>query len=209
MTVTVLLVRHGAHALLGRRLVGRMAGVGLAPEGRVQAARLADRLAAERPAALQTSPLRRARETAAPIALRLGLPAQVVPALDEIDFGDWTGLDFTSLEGDPLWRQWNTERAAVRPPGGETVADVQRRVMRHIEETRRTHPGAAVAMVSHGDVIKAAVACCLGLDADAFARFEVSPAGVTRLSLDDDGGARLLALNEPCPAPPGPVEAWP
>ena len=73
------LIRHGAHDLLGRVLTGRMPGVALNEAGRAQAAGLAAALAGGGIAAVVSSPLQRARETAAPIAARLGLPDGASP----------------------------------------------------------------------------------------------------------------------------------
>src|SRR4051794_17038771 len=150
------------HELVGRVLCGRMPGVGLGEEGRRQATALAERLAPEGLAAIHSSPAQRARETAEVIALRLGLAVTPCPELDEIEFGAWTGRSFASLAGDPGWERWNTQRGTARPPGGETMAEAQQRAMRWLEEVRLRHPGAAVAAVSHGDVIKAVLAGCLG-----------------------------------------------
>jgi probable phosphoglycerate mutase len=202
----LLLARHAAHDRVDRVLCGRMPGVHLGAAGRAQAARLAERVAREgRPvAALHTSPQPRAAETAEAIARRCGLAATPCAALDEIDFGPaWTGRDFASLAGDPAWRRWNAGRASAAPPaGGESMAAVQRRVMAWMAELPGRHPaGGVVVAVSHGDVIKAAVAGVLGLTLDAHWRFEVGPAALSAVALEPGGGAgRLLLLNEAPPA---------
>jgi broad specificity phosphatase PhoE len=200
VVTTVFLVRHAAHDRVDRILAGRMAGVVLGEAGRRQAERLARRLAREegRIAAVQTGPLERARETAAPIAARLGLVAEVAEAIDEIDFGEWTGLGFDCLAEDPRWHRWNAVRGAARPPGGESMAAAQARALRHIEHLRATHPDAAVVLVTHCDVIRAALAGLLGLSLDAWARFEISPASVSSLAVWA-GGGKVLSMNEVVP----------
>ena len=100
MTTTVFLVRHASHDRLGRVLCGRMAGVTLSDEGLAQARRVADRLAGEGLAAVYASPLERAVSTARPIALAAGVEPRIDDALNEIDFGDWTGAAFEDLERD-------------------------------------------------------------------------------------------------------------
>lgn len=195
MTTTVFLVRHAAHDRVDRILCGRMPGVSLSQAGRKQAARLADRLAREPIATIHTSPLDRARETAAPLAVRLGLPAEVVEDLLEIDLGAWSGRSFDELETDPLWAAWNKARAMTRAPGGETMLEAQWRVVRHIERLRARYPERGVVLVSHGDVIKAALAYHLGLPLDAYGRFEISPASISTLVVGD-WGAKVLSLNE-------------
>lgn len=201
MATTVFLVRHAAHDRVDRILAGRMPGVVLGEAGRRQAERLAQRLAREegRIAAVQTGPLERARATAEPIAARLGLVAEVAEAMDEIDFGGWTGLGFDRLAEDPRWHRWNTARGAERPPGGESMAAAQARALRHIERLRATHPEAAVVLVSHCDVIRAVLAGFLGLPLDAWARFEISPASVSSLAVWE-GGGKVLSMNEVVPA---------
>ncbi len=198
MTLVVHLVRHAAHGLLGRTLTGRMPGVSLSPEGRAQAERLAARLAGEPIRAVLTSPLERARETAEPIAAALGLESRVEPALNEIDFGEWTGRSFDALEDDPAWRRWNAARGLARPPGGETMLAVQARMRDHIDGLRTEHPDGQVALVSHCDVIRATLLLYLGLPVDAYDRIAVDPASVSTVAIGD-WGARVLSLNEACP----------
>src|SRR5947209_20190589 len=97
MAAMVHLVRHCAHGDVGHVLSGRCAGASLTAEGRAEAAWLAARFLDERIAAIQSSPRLRARETAETIGAALGLSVEIVDALDEIDFGDWTGRSFAEL----------------------------------------------------------------------------------------------------------------
>ncbi len=192
---TVLLVRHGAHDLLGRSVAGRMPGVPLNAAGRAEAERVATRLRRDRIAALYASPIQRARETAAPIAAALGLPVGEAPGLTELDYGTWTGAELAGLDGDPAWRAWNRDRAASRIPGGETMDEVADRAAATVEAWRLRHPDAAVAATTHGDVVKALVCRLIGLSFDRVHDFEVSPGSVTSLVVWE-GGGKLLALNE-------------
>lgn len=195
MTATLLLIRHAAHGHLGRILSGRTPGVPLSEVGRAQAAALALQLAGGSLAAILSSPVDRARETAAAIAAAQGAAVEIAPALDEIDFGEWTGARFDALEGDPAWTAWNMQRSTARPPGGEPMAAAQARAWNCVRETAARSSGATVAVVSHADVIKAVVAQVLGLSLDRLLTFDVDPASVTRL-LVGDWGARLMSLNE-------------
>lgn len=192
---TVFLVRHGAHDVIDRTLVGRTAGVGLGAVGRAQAAALARRLAREPVAAVYASPLERARETAQPVAERLGLAVEIAPELQEIDFGAWTGRSFVDLARDGRWEVWNRERASACPPGGETMAAVQDRVASGLERWRASHPDACVVAVSHADVIRALVCRVLGLSLDRYHAFDIAPASVTTLVAWADG-AKVSSLNE-------------
>lgn len=194
MTATILLVRHAAHMQLDRVLSGRVGDVPLSPAGQGQARGLARRLVGERLDAVHTSPVRRARATAQVIGAAHGLTAQVTPALDEIDFGEWSGLSFADLAADPRWTRWNTHRAEAIPPGGEAMAAVQARVMAHLRSVARHAAGLVVAMVSHADVIRAAVAGILGLSLGRILCFDIAPASVTRIEAGD-WGERLVTLN--------------
>ena len=191
----LLLVRHAEHVDFGRRLTGRSAGVPLSDTGAAQAAALGARLAPEPLDEIQTSPRERARDTAAAIATRTGVPVRVVAALDEIDFGAWTGAAFADLEGRPDWDAWNAARSAARAPGGESMAEAAGRIVGHVSALAAGGASRLVALVSHCDMIRALVAFCLGLSLDNLLRFEIAPASVSRIETGP-WGARVLSLNE-------------
>jgi broad specificity phosphatase PhoE len=198
-TATFLLIRHAAHIHLDRRLSGRMDGVPLSEAGRAEAAALARGLAArltdEPIDRIVCSPLERTRETAAAIAAACHLPApEPVPALVEIDMGDWTGAAFEDLHG-PAWDAWNAQRGTARIPGGETMAEAQARIVGWLTQTAAAQDGARIALVSHSDMIRGAVAFALDLPLDHLLRFDIGPASVSRIVVGD-WGARLLSLNE-------------
>lgn len=188
-------IRHGDHDLLGRELVGRRAGVSLNEKGRVQAGRLADALKDQAIAQVLSSPRERARETAEPIAARQGRKVAVSEALDEIDFGEWTGRSFAELDRDPHWQAFNRHRSSTTIPGGELLLEVQARIVRLIEDLSERHPEHRLALVSHGDVIRSALLHHLGMPLDFIHRIEVSPASMSMLMLSK-GEASVLALNE-------------
>lgn len=195
MTTTFFLIRHATYGLMEKTLVGRTPHLSLDAQGVAQAERLAARFAATSLAAVQTSPRERAVETAGPIAVAAGCPVENAPALDEIDVGEWTGRSFTELARDPRWHAWNATRSRERAPGGESMVEVQARVVAHLERMRSVHPGARVALVSHADVIKAAIMHYLGLSLDRIDRIEIGPAAVSTLAVGAWGG-KLIALNE-------------
>jgi probable phosphoglycerate mutase len=195
---TLLLVRHARHDVVDRVLCGRMAGVRLSAAGREEAARLARRLARRATDVLFTSPQPRARETAQAIAAACGLEPRVNDALDEINFGAWTGRAFAELDPDPHWQAWNAHRAVMRPPGGEAMHEAQARLMGWVSTLPAAHPGRAVVAVSHADVIKGAILATLDLSLDLHDRVEVAPASVSTLALWP-GGGRVRSLNEQPP----------
>lgn len=197
MATTFLLIRHAAHGQLDRRLSGRLPGLFLSETGERQAAALGAALRTEAIARIVSSPLERTRQTAAAIATALPGPVAVEddPALIEIDMGEWTGRTFDSFGDDPAWRAWNAHRGTARIPGGETMAEAQARIVGRLDALAREAGERTVAVVTHSDMIRGAVAHVLGLDLDHLLRFDVDPASVTRI-VWGDWGARLLRLNE-------------
>jgi broad specificity phosphatase PhoE len=196
MTTTFFLIRHAAHDQVEILLAGRMGGIELGSAGRAQAVRLAERMRRKQFAAIYASPRERSQATAEAIAEASGIgPIRTDEGLDEIDFGSWSGRTFAELENDPHWRRWNADRSRASTPAGETMLDVQQRVAGCMERLRPSHSQAAVVLVSHGDVIKAAVCGVLALAPDAGAKFDISPASVTTI-VCGEWGARIISLNE-------------
>jgi broad specificity phosphatase PhoE len=187
---TFYLVRHAAYRALGQVLAGCTLDVSLDHTGRRQVDALAKAFSRRRRiGAVQSSPRRRTLETARPIAERIGRPLEVEPALDEVDFGEWSGRRFVELARDPRWRAWNESRGTERVPGGESMAEVQTRVVAHLERVHHRHRGATVVVVSHCDVIRAALLHYRGQPLDAYAGISIPPAAVTILRLAHCGGA--------------------
>jgi broad specificity phosphatase PhoE len=191
----LLLIRHGATDDLGRVLTGWTPGVQLNAEGRAQAARAAERLAGVPVRAIYTSPVERARETAEAIALPHGLTPVVREPLGEVRLGDWTGRTFESLRGDADWGRFNSFRAGSRPPGGEWMVEVQARVVGEIQRLREEHAEGTIAVVSHGDPIKAALFHYGGISLDLMLRWQIAPASVSILELTASGVA-IVAVND-------------
>jgi broad specificity phosphatase PhoE len=190
------LVRHGAHGLVDRVLVGRMPGVSLSEVGREQARRVALMLSGERITALQSSPQPRAQETARQIADRLGLPIEIASAIDELDAGTWTGQPFAALTNDPLWKLWNHARGTARPPKGESMLELQTRAMAYVNGIAAAAPEGRVAVVSHAEVIRAIVMNVLRIPLDEFHRVEIAPGSVSTVAIDR-GDPTIVSLNQP------------
>jgi ribonuclease H / adenosylcobalamin/alpha-ribazole phosphatase len=198
VTSMILLIRHAAHAHLGNVLSGRTPGVPLSIEGHSQAERLARHLEGTELDALHASPVQRAHETAQAIAAnRAGLNIETVSALEELDFGDWSGRAFVELAGDPHWETWNSARETATAPNGESMAQAQARAWDHVQHAAAAAPEQTIAMVSHCDIIRAVIAKVLGLSLDNIHRFDVGPASISRLVVGS-WGARVLAINETC-----------
>lgn len=198
MSTTVFFVRHGAHDRLGRILCGRMEAVSVSEQGLAQARAVARRLKSAPIVAVYVSPLVRAAETAGPIAAAHDLEPRVEEALDEIDLGAWTGALFEDLDHTPEWGWWNNARGQNRPPGGESMLEVQLRVANWMESARRRHADQAIVAVSHADVIKAALCHALGLCLDHHGRIEVGPGSISTV-VAAPWGLKVHGINE---APP-------
>ncbi|MGH9165766.1 MAG: MSMEG_4193 family putative phosphomutase [Acidimicrobiales bacterium] len=192
---TALFVRHGRTPTTGQVLPGRAAGLHLADEGRTQAEAAAERLAAlKKVDAVYASPLERARETAAPIARRLGLKVSVDKGLLECDFGEWTGAELKVLGRKPEWAAVQRHPSGFRFPGGESFAEMQTRMVTAVARLTERHPGGTIVLVSHADPIKAAVAHAAGTHLDLFQRLVISPCSVTAIAYAATGPV-VLAVN--------------
>jgi probable phosphomutase (TIGR03848 family) len=192
--MNLLLIRHAANDWVGERLAGWTPDVHLNEEGRAQAEALAKRLADAPLAALYSSPLERALETAEPIGQAHGLTLQIRESLGESQYGDWTGKELKELREDKLWPVVQVYPGGARFPGGESLREVQTRMVIELDAIRDAHPEQTVAVVSHSDPIKLAVAHYSGLPLDLFQRLTVSPASVTAFSFTEYG-PRLIFLN--------------
>ena len=191
----VLFVRHGQTPSTGQRLPGRAPGLHLSDAGRDQATAAATRVAElKRVDAIYTSPLERARETAAPIATARELKPAVNRGLLECDFGDWTGAELKKLMKLPEWRTVQGYPSGFRFPGGESFVEMQDRMVGAIGQLVARHRGGVVVCVSHADPIKAAVAHALGTHLDLFQRIVISPCSVTAILYGDSGPA-VLTVN--------------
>jgi probable phosphomutase (TIGR03848 family) len=200
----ILLVRHATNDWIGSgKLPGRTPGIHLNERGREEARALADRLAGMTIAAVYSSPLERARETAEIIAERLGQDVKIVDEMIEVGCGDWQGQVIEELAKTDLWRQIQLTPSTFRFPGGETMIDVQYRSASALNALHVAHPGQTIVVVSHADVIKVAAAYFMGLPLDMFQRLVVNPASITELMFTSFS-PRLLRSNDSAHVPPEP-----
>lgn len=174
--------------------MGRTPGVALSAEGMTQAAALAERFSGMTLDAVLSSPMERARQTAAAIGAARGLDIGIDAGLNEIDFGEWTGAAFSALEGSAEWDDWNRQRSVARCPGGETMAAAQDRALTAIAQARTYRQ---VVMISHQDILKSVLAHYLGMSLDHLHRFALDPASHSVVTIFDDGTARVDTINRP------------
>lgn len=189
----LILVRHGRTAAnAGGLLLGRL-DPDLDDEGRRQAGCLAAAVADGPPPAtvarVVASPLRRAVATAEVF----GLPVEVDERWIELDYGEWDGRPVRDVPA-ATWAAWRAD-AGFAPPGGESLADLDRRVRAACESLAAEAADADVVVVSHVSPVKAAVAWALGVGVDLAWRAHLDPASVTRVDLGPRGPV-LRSFNE-------------
>ena len=130
-------------------------------------------------AAVYASPIERTTQTAEAVAARHGLAVKALPGVIEADYGEWTGGKLAELAKTDLWKTVQRAPSRARFPGGESLAEMQTRMVAALEAVVADHPGELVVVVSHADPIKAAIAHYTGVHLDLFQRIVVSPASVT------------------------------
>jgi probable phosphoglycerate mutase len=194
MVKTIHLVRHGHHSRIASVLCGRMPGVELDEIGCRQMARCAERIVPI-PTSIQSSPQRRALQSAAILAQHFSLAIEIATAFDEIDIGDWTGRSFADLAEDTAWHRWNSRRGTSRPPNGESMCSLQQRVVQHLEQLRNDPGDGTILVLSHGEPIRAALLHYAGVALDDFLSIAVDPASVSTLSFDRNG-VHICGINQ-------------
>jgi probable phosphoglycerate mutase len=192
---TFLLIRHALTDAVGKRLVGRTPGVPLNAEGERQIESLATRLRPLPIDAIYSSPLQRARQTADAIARDRELPVTLLDGVTELDFGDWTGRTVQEILDLPAWQHFNRFRSGTRIPGGELILEAQSRMVTALERLHVEHGRSLVAIVSHGDPLRALLTYYLGMPLDFILRIEVQPASVSVVELEDYG-VRVVRMND-------------
>ena len=207
----LLLIRHGINDMVSqKRLAGWLPGVHLNDEGRAQAEALSERLRDVPISTIYCSPLERTQETAEPLARVKNLPVQIREGLGEVRYGDWTGQPIEELAKHELWRVVQLYPSGMRFPGGDSMREMQARIVNEIELIAADHPKEIVALFSHADLIKAALAHYLGTHFDLFQRIVVNPASVSVVQLtrwgphvvrvNDDGPLKLELPKDEEPA---------
>ena len=194
------LIRHGENEYTRTgKLAGWTPGIKLNDAGRKQAEALVERLQGVKLKAIYSSPLERARETAAPLARARGLEVTIHPGVGEVRYGEWTGKSLKRLAHTKLWRVVQLLPSAMQFPEGETMRGAQLRIVDALEAIAQAYPKAGVAVFSHADPIRMAVAHFLGLPLDLFQRLAVSTASINVLHVGQ-GAPTLVKLNDTGPA---------
>jgi alpha-ribazole phosphatase len=199
----LLLARHGQSVSNAVRRFQGTQDVPLSELGQRQAAALAQALRSRRLAAVYSSPLERARETADVVGAALGVPVTRLDDLRELSLGQWEGCTVEEIRaqpGDP-YTQWIRDPLTCLPPGGEPLTAVQERVVRVMTEIGAAHPnGDDVLVVCHGGVISAYLAHCLGLPLSAIWRLTLGNGSISEVAPPPPGrpplSPRVVSVND-------------
>ncbi|MDX8151486.1 histidine phosphatase family protein [Patulibacter brassicae] len=188
MTVRLLLVRHGTTSAV--RAAAFPTDEGLDDRGRAELLALAPHLPAR--VDVRRSPARRCAESVAVLGHD---GARVDDALREAGFGDWAGRSLADVHGeDPEAAvAWMTD-PAFAPPGGESLEALCARVGGWLGALAADEPTDPVLAITHGGVVRAAIAAAVGAPADAAWRIDVTPGSLTELHAHD-GRWRLTRAN--------------
>jgi len=195
----LILLRHGETLWNRERRLQGTSDQALSDRGQEQAERLAAALSGP-VAKIYVSPLLRARQFAAPLAERSGLSPEVIEELREMSFGLFEGLTYEEMDDEmrQAFECWLSNPARYGVPGGETLHVLSRRVGVAVQKmTDNLEEGKSVVAVSHGGVIRTAVARLLGMKLASVANIQVDTGSITIL---EKFGAvwRLVLLNDTC-----------
>jgi broad specificity phosphatase PhoE len=193
--VDIVLVRHAGCPRMNSVLLGRSVDGPLDERGEGQARFVARRLLKFPQLIVESSPRRRARHTAGIIASARDTTVRIVPQMDDVDYGRWSGQTFETLLTDPQWRRWNKYRRVSRTPAGDSIHDVQDRVLSHFHKLEQACDGETVVIVTHQEVIRSVVLLALQAPIDDYSRIVIAPASLTRLTVEGSQ-LRLDSVNE-------------
>ncbi len=196
---TLLLVRHGETDWNRSGQIMGEQPIPLNQNGESETKRLADLLRSRSIHALYSSPVLRARQTADILASTVQLPVRVDRGLTEIDVGEWVGRFWVELADDLVRQKFYASPEDARPPGGETLREVQARAVSFVEGAmaevgRASKDSGQVLFVSHADVVRTIIAHYLRLDLRTIRQVRIDHASLTALTVGD-GLADLLFLN--------------
>jgi phosphoserine phosphatase len=183
----LLAVRHGATEWSETRRFAGSRDIPLTAQGRLQAEAVAQALAGTSAAAVYSSPLERARTSAEVIAKPHRLEPVIEPALREMAFGAWEGLnrDEWATRFPAEAAAWTSTPHVVTPPGGESLTAVDARVRAAVARLVEQHHGESVILVSHAVVLRLIVLAALGLGPERLWSVDASPAGITEIEYQD------------------------
>ena len=185
----LILIRHGETAWNRATRIQGHTDIPLSPLGLVQAERLAAALADEPLAAIYSSDLSRARQTAETLAAAHGLPIQFDPALRERAFGRFEGLSWLEIEqGYPEdAARWRRREPDFAVGGGESLNVFSARCLGAASRAAAAHPGQSIAVVAHGGVLDCLYRAATRVALDAPRSWQLGNATINRLLATSEG----------------------
>jgi len=192
----LVLVRHAEVEVQYQGVFGGRIDMGLSPQGHEQAAVLAKFLSHRKLDALYVSPMKRVQQTMAPL-LNNGAPrSTVMPDLREVDFGDWTGLNFEQVLRDygVTASSWLAGLEHGTIPNAETGAAHRARIEPCLRQILARHRGRTAAVYCHGGVIRMMLAILLELPLSKTEAFRIDYASVTEVLVGSER-TRIDLLN--------------
>lgn len=126
---------------------------------------------------IYSSPIKRCLQTVSPFAKEVGITPSIDNLLIEMDFGTWSGKKLSELSKTREWRKIQDNPAAFRFPEGESFKEMHLRVEKFLKRVSRGKK--PILVVSHGDVIKMIICCCLDLPINQFQRIVITPASLS------------------------------
>lgn len=185
----VIAIRHGETAWNAQARIQGHADIPLNDTGRWQARRMAGALAHEDIAAIYSSDLLRASQTAEALAAQAGVGVVHDGGLRERGFGHFEGMTFADIEA--RWPEqalrWRRRDPAFAPEGGESLQDFRERCVAAARRLAAAHPGQAIALVAHGGVMDCLYRDALRIDLQAPRTWQLANAGINRLLHGPDG----------------------
>ncbi len=194
----IVLLRH-AHSVANEKniLAGRTPGIALSKTGREQALQLVNRIGGAQFDEIAVSPIQRCRETIDPWLASASAKSRLVvdESISEVDYGSWSGKSLATLRRKSQWKVVGQFPSQMVFPDGESLLEMQGRALSGFYRLNSVKGKRPRLMVSHGDVIKAIVAHCLGMHLDQFQRLVIEPASITIIDTDE-GASRLVRFND-------------
>ena len=181
----LLLIRHGEVETRYQGIFGGRIDMNLSPRGKQQAKMLADYLRGKTIDAIYASPMKRVQQTLAPTLKINGLEQTIFPGLREVDFGDWTGLNWETVRDKFNFavHEWLDQIEKSGAPRGESSKTFRARVEPCLREIVEKHRGQNVAIFCHGGVIRMLLAILIDVPLPKTNAFEVEYASITQVAL--------------------------
>ena len=181
--------------------IGRGSDPALSPRGKTDAERIASVLGSgeNKPEVICSSPQKRALQTVEPLSEELRIRVSVHDGLSEIDFGDWEGLSWKEieLEDGEMWKAWLEDPFTTAPPGGETLVDLQHRVIVELEGIIEKHRGRRILISTHGGPLRTVLGYALNLEPRAWWNVSIDYGSLCRFSFRERHVLSLMQWNVP------------